>query len=491
MSSALVFCLFYEIEYQLTSPSINPEETMSSLSQQQLLKIFSGLVAAGCCLSDSENLKHYGRDWTTAWEPSPALILLPSSTEEVQAIVRAANEHRVALVPSGGRTGLSGGAVAAKSEVVVVFDHMNQLREFNPVDRTVVCQAGVVTGQLQAFAERQDLVYPVDFASAGSSQLGGNISTNAGGVKVIRYGTTRHWVAGLKVVTGKGDVLDLNKGLVKNATGYDLRHLFIGAECSLGFVVEATMQLASPPQASSVLVLGVPDFVAMMNLLDAFRQAFDLMAFEFFSDRAMNYVLAQGGARPFEGDSPLYALLEIEHVGEKTLEEILEVFERMKVRGWVEEGVMSQSQEQARALWQLREGISESIASKMPYKNDLSVTVSKLPAFIEELDEVVRRVYPDIEAVWYGHLGDGNLHLNILKPDDQSQENFFQACNEVNRHVFETVEKYGGSVSAEHGVGLLKKPHLNYTRSAIEIEYMKGLKAVFDPNGIMNPGKLI
>jgi FAD/FMN-containing dehydrogenase len=279
--------------------------------------------------------------------------------------------------------------------------------------------------------------------------------------------------------------------LVKNATGYDLRHLFIGAEGTLGFVVEATMQLASPPKASSVLVLGVPDFVAMMNLLDAFRQAFDLMAFEFFSDRAMNYVLAQGGARPFEGNSPLYALLEIEHVGENTLEEILEVFERMKVRGWVEEGVMSQSQEQARALWKLREGISESIASKMPYKNDLSVTVSKLPAFIEELDEVVRRVYPDIETVWYGHLGDGNLHLNILKPDDQSQENFFQACNEVNRHVFETVEKYGGSVSAEHGVGLLKKPHLNYTRSAIEIEYMKGLKAVFDPNGIMNPGKLI
>ncbi len=464
---------------------------MPSLSQQQMLEIFSGLVAVGSCLDDSESLKTYGKDWTTAWEPCPALILLPASTEEVQAIVGAANEHGVALVPSGGRTGLSGGAVAAKSEVIVALDRMNQLGEFDPVDRTVVCQAGVITGQLQAFAQDQGLVYPVDFASADSSQLGGNISTNAGGVKVIRYGTTRQWVAGLKVVTGKGDILDLNKGLVKNATGYDLRHLFIGAEGTLGFVVEATMQLTSTPKASSVLVLGVPDFLAMTNLLDAFRKAFDLMAFEFFSDRALNYVLARGGTRPFETVTPLYALLEIEHVSEKTLEEILEVFERVKLQGWVEEGVMSQSQEQAHALWQLREGISESIASKMPYKNDLSVRVSKLPAFIEELDEVVRRSYPDMETIWYGHLGDGNLHLNILKPEDQSQEHFFQTCNEVNRHVFEIVEKYGGSVSAEHGVGLLKKPHLNYTRSATEIEYMKSLKAVFDPNGIMNPGKLV
>jgi len=464
---------------------------MPSLSPEQLVEIFSGLVGEGYCLTDTESLKTYGRDWTTAWEPCPSLVLLPSTTEEVCAIVAAANEHKVALVPSGGRTGLSGGAVAASSEVVVALDRMNQLGEFNSVDRTVVCPAGVVTGQVQAFARSQGLIYPVDFASADSSQIGGNIATNAGGVKVIRFGSTRRWVAGLKVVTGKGDLLDLNKGLVKNATGYDLRHLFIGSEGTLGIVVEATLQLVTPPRASSVLVLGVPDFSALTGVLDVFRQSFELLAFEFFSDRALNYVTAQGVAPPFNAASPLYALLEIEHLSEKSLEEIWTLFESVKARGWVEDGVMSQSQEQADALWQLRERISESIAGKIPYKNDLSVKVSSLPAFIKELDEVICRHYPELETIWYGHLGDGNLHLNILKPDDQAPENFFQLCNEMSRHVYEVVERYGGSVSAEHGVGLLNKPYLAYTRAPIEIEYMKSLKAVFDPNGIMNPGKLI
>lgn len=465
------------------------------LTQEKLYECFSELVAEGHCLRDAQSLKLYGVDWSTAWEPSPSLVLLPSSTGEIVDIVRAANLHGVALVPSGGRTGLSGGAVAAKSEVVVALDRMNLIRDFDPVDRTVVCGAGVITGKLQAFAKEQGLVYPVSFASEGSSQLGGNIATNAGGVKVIRHGPTRQWVAGLKVVTGKGDVLEFNKGLVKNATGYDLRHLFIGSEGTLGFVVEATLRLTSPPGVTSVLLLGVPDFIAMLAVLERFRK-FDLLACEFFSDQALRHVLAQGVARPFEPPSALYILLEVEHRGDKnlnesTLDEILEAFEQVKARGWVESGVMSQGEEDARKLWQFRERITESIAVRTPHKNDLSVRVSRLPAFISALEEMLLRQAPELEVLWFGHLGDGNLHLNILKPEDQSQEAFLEACKQLDSHVFEIVEKFEGSISAEHGIGLLKKPFLSYTRSEKEMDYMKSLKAVFDPNGIMNPGKML
>jgi FAD/FMN-containing dehydrogenase len=233
--------------------------------------------------------------------PRPTAIVFPKTIEQVQAIVRWANTHKVALVPSGGRTGLSAAAVAANGEVVVSFDYMNQILDVNLTDRTAVCQPGVVTEHLQNVAEENGLYYPVDFASAGSSQIGGNIGTNAGGIKVIRYGMTRNWVAGMKVVTGKGDVLELNKDLIKNATGYDMRQLFIGAEGTLGFVVEATMRLDRAPKNLTAMVLGTADFDSIMPVLHAFQSKLDLTAFEFFSDKALAKVLARGDVpAPFE-----------------------------------------------------------------------------------------------------------------------------------------------------------------------------------------------
>ena len=203
---------------------------------------------------DAESLDVYGKDWTKVVDPSPAAIIFPRSIEQVQAIVKLANQHQIALVPSGGRTGLSGGAMAANGELVIAFDDMNQITDFNAIDRTVRCGAGVITEQLQNFADEQGLLYPVDFASSGSSQIGGNISTNAGGIKVIKYGMTREWVAGLTVVTGAGEVLDLNMGLKKNNSGYDIRQLFIGAEGTLGFIVDATMRLSRQPYHQRNLV---------------------------------------------------------------------------------------------------------------------------------------------------------------------------------------------------------------------------------------------
>ncbi|RRV36826.1 FAD-binding oxidoreductase [Pseudomonas sp. o96-267] len=449
------------------------------------------LVEPGKVSTDADSLETYGKDWTKQFAPAPSAIVFPKTTEQVQAIVRWANQHKIALVPSGGRTGLSAAAVAANGEVVVSFDYMNRIVEFNEYDRTVVCQPGVVTKQLQLFAEEKGLYYPVDFASSGSSQIGGNIGTNAGGIKVIRYGMTRNWVAGLKVVTGTGELLELNRDLIKNATGYDLRQLFIGAEGTLGFVVEATMRLERAPKNLTAMVLGTPDFDSIMPVLHAFQGKLDLTAFEFFSDRCLEKILGRGDVpAPFESRTPFYALLEFEALNEDVANEALATFEHCVEQGWVLDGVMSQSEQQLQNLWKLREYISETISHWVPYKNDISVTVGQVPAFLKDIDDIVSANYPDFDVLWYGHIGDGNLHLNILKPENLSKDEFFAKCAVVNQWVFETVQKYNGSISAEHGVGMTKRDYLHYSRSPEEIACMKAIKAVFDPNGIMNPGKI-
>ncbi|MEW9897623.1 FAD-binding oxidoreductase [Chitinivorax sp. PXF-14] len=442
--------------------------------------------------TDADSLEQYGLDWTRIYQPAPSAVVFPTSAEEVRALVGLANAHGIALVPSGGRTGLSAGAVARHGEVVVSFDRMDALRDFNPVDRTVVCGAGVITEALQQFADEHGLYFPVDFASRGSSRIGGNISTNAGGIKVVRYGLFRDWVLGLKVVTGTGEILELNQGLIKNATGYDLRHLFIGAEGTLGFIVEATMKLARKPRELSVMVLAVPELEAIMRVFNAFRAEMDLTAFEFFSDKALRHVLARGHVqRPFETESDYYVLLEFENQSEREAELALKLFEQALDQGWVSDGVLSQSEAQAKALWRLREDISESITPRKPYKNDIAITISNVPPFMQALDALLAREYPDFEVVWFGHIGDGNLHINVLKPEAMAMPDFVERCQQVNQWVFELVRQYRGSVSAEHGVGLTKQPYLHYTRAPAEIELMRSIKRVFDPNGIINPGKLL
>ena len=441
--------------------------------------------------TDSESLEHWGKDWTKHFAPAPTAIVFPKTTEQVQAVVLLANKHNVVLTPSGGRTGLSAGAVAANGEIVVSMDKMNQIGQFYPADRLVEIEAGVVTQQLQQFAESKDLYYPVDFASAGSSQMGGNIGTNAGGIKVIRYGMTRQWIMGLTVVTGKGDILQLNRGMIKNATGYDLRQLFIGSEGTLGLVTHAQIKLERLPQELNVMVLGMDTFNDVMNVLSAFQAQIDLTAFEFFDDVAVDKLMAHGQVQePFESRTKFYTLLEFEAPYEPIMDKAMAIFEHCMEQGWVVDGVMSQSIAQATELWKLREYISETISVFTPYKNDVSVLISHVPEFIAEIDHIVSSNYPDFEVCWFGHIGDGNLHLNILKPEHMTKDDFFNECQIVNKYVFETVQKYGGSVSAEHGVGMTKKPYLHYSRSETEIAYLREIKKVFDPNNIMNRGKI-
>ncbi len=436
-----------------------------------------------------QDLAHWGKDWTTGFRVAPSAVVFPHQLSEIVELVRLANRDGLQLVPSGGRTGLSGGAVASQGEVVVSFDRMHQILDFNPADRLVRCQAGVVTATLQNFAVDHDLYYPVDFASSGSSQLGGNIATNAGGIKVIRYGLTRDWIAGLQVVTGTGAVLECNRGLVKNATGYDLRHLFIGSEGTLGFVVEADVRLTAAPEPQRVMLLGVPKFRDILAVLGQLQKAVSLTAFEFFSELALDKVrAARNVGRPLTDPCSFYVLLEFD---ESSLASASHAFEHCLAQGWVVDGVLSQSDAQAASLWTLREDISESLSPFAPYKNDISVRVQDMPGFLDDVNKLVDAEYPEFEICWYGHIGDGNLHLNILKPDNLDGEAFYELCHAISPKLYELVAINHGSISAEHGVGLLKRDFLKYSRSASEIELMRALKGVFDPNQIMNPGKLL
>ncbi len=441
-------------------------------------------------LTEPGDLEHYGRDWTRRWTPAPLAIALPASIDEVQAIVRWANDCNVALVPSGGRTGLSGGAVAANGELVLSLERMNRVLDFSAVDRTLTVQPGITLQAVHDASAEHGLLYPVDFAARGSCSIGGNIATNAGGIRVIRYGNTREWIASLKVVAGNGELLEFNRGLIKNSSGYDFRQLMIGSEGTLGIVVEATLKLTDRPLPSQVMLLALPDMDALMQVFALFRAQLPLQAFEFFTDRALHHVLAHGAQRAIDGEHPYYVVTEFDAVDEKTQELALATFEQAVEKGWVSDGVLAQSDAQAAALWRLREGITESLAPHRPYKNDVSVKVSAVPAFLHEMQALLTHEYPHIEVVWFGHIGDGNLHINVLRPEDLDEDAFIAQCEHVTKLLAATLKNHGGSISAEHGIGLVKRAYLESTRDPSEILLMKGVRKVFDPRGILNPGKL-
>lgn len=445
---------------------------------------------------DPDDLLNYGRDWTRYFDIKPSLIVFPEKTEQVKAVVDWANRHKVALVPSGGRTGLSGGACALNGEVVVSFERMRRILGFEEIESVVHVEAGLVTEELQKFALSQNLIYPVDFAARGSSQIGGNIATNAGGIKVIRYGMTRNWVVGLRVVTGAGDVLNLNGGLIKNATGYDFKDLFIGSEGTLGFITEAMIKLA--PQENKnlakkqVLLLAVENMNLIMQVFANLKREFLLEAFEFFDQGALKRVLKEKSwASPFAEEYPFYLVVECEIAKDETGDElVLNAFSYLLENELVKDGLLAQSEDQARQFWRYREDISECLSPYTPYKNDIAVRISQVPHLLLNLEKLIKQAYPNWTVVWFGHIGDGNLHINIIKPDELSKEDFIQACQKVDALIFSEVEKLEGAISAEHGVGLTKKPFLKHSRSKMEIELMKQVKKAFDPNGIMNPGKI-
>jgi FAD/FMN-containing dehydrogenase len=440
---------------------------------------------------DPADLSEYGRDWTKVYAPAPSVIALPRTTDEVARLMKLCNAANVAVVPSGGRTGLAGGAVAKDGEVVLSLARMRRMDEVDLLGGTLRVQAGAITEAVHQHSAPHGLTWPVDFASKGSSQVGGNIATNAGGVKVIRYGLTRQWVLGLQVVTPEGQVLELNGALEKNNTGLDLRQLFIGSEGILGIITEATLKLSRLPSKQSVLMFAVSDVAAVLRLFrDTRRAPFTLAAYEFFTDRCLARVQKHRKVRPpFADTHPYYVLVELEDADDDALEAwVGSLFEGELIL----DGTLAQNSSQAAELWSLREGISESLsATGLPHKNDIALPVAALEAFCSELEAVFEKNYPDWEIALFGHIGDGNLHVNVMKPDALDKAAFLAKTSGADHVMFELVKKHQGSISAEHGIGLLKKPYLGYSRSEAEIAMLRAVKRTLDPNNILNPGKVV
>ncbi len=444
-------------------------------------------------LTDAPSLEFYGRDWIKDFKAAPSLVVLPESTEEVQQIVALCNELRLALVPSGGRTGLSGGATATKGEVVLSMERMRKILSLNRVDRTISCQAGVVLEKIQSEAAGAGLYFPVDFSTRGSAQIGGNLATNAGGIRVIRYGNIRDWVVGLTVVSGKGELLSLNGSLFKNNTGYDLRHLMLGSEGTLGVITEVTLRLSTPPKDIARVLCGLASNDHILPLLAFCRDNLrDLSAFEFMERRALQEVLSHRGLRdPLSQQFAAYILVEVELNSPGSRDDLVAVFGEAYEKDLIKDVVVSESSAQAQELMSLRDLISETLSSHYTlHKNDISVPIPSIPAFLHDLHSLINETYPSMRVVVFGHVGDGNLHVNVLKAGDISDDEFWRGCHEADHKIFALVQKYSGSISAEHGVGLLKRDFLSYSRSEAEIEIMRGIKRAFDPLGIMNPGKI-
>ncbi len=437
------------------------------------------------------DLAEYGRDWTRVVEPAPSAIARPRSTDEVSRLVKACAAHAVPIVPSGGRTGLAGGAVAAAGEVVLSLARMRAMQPIDTLGATLRVQAGAVTQAVHEHGEALGLTWPIDFASKGSSTVGGNIATNAGGVKVIRWGLTRQWVLGLQVVLASGAVLELNGALEKNNTGLDLRQLFIGSEGTLGIITEATLKLARLPLHREVLLFAVPDLAGVLRLFRETRAApFVLSAYEMFTEACLQRVLLHRKLRaPLASPASHYVLVELE--GEVSRDAVDSWIGDLFERGVVADGVLAQSVSEGRDLWALRESISESLsATGFPHKNDIALPIEALEAFCAELGHVFARRYPTWEICLFGHVGDGNLHVNVMKPADADKASFLAKTKEADRDLFDLVRKHRGSISAEHGVGLLKKAWLSWSRSPDEIAAMRAVKRALDPQNLLNPGKI-
>lgn len=441
--------------------------------------------------TDAGDLATYGRDWTKVHTPAPSLLVRPRGTAEVSRFLKLCNAHAVPVVPSGGRTGLAAGAVAANGEVVLSLERMRAMYPVDTLGQTVRVEAGAITEAVHAHCALSGLTWPVDFASKGSSQVGGNIATNAGGVRVIRYGLTRQWVLGLTVVTAAGEVLELNGALEKNNTGVDLRQLFIGSEGILGVITEATLKLTRLPGKVDVFLFALDSLQAVLTLFEEARQGpFTVMAYEFFTDACSARLERHRGVRPpFDAKASHYVLLEVEAAKDGALDAWLGgLFER----GLVQDGTLAADSSQARRLWELREGISESLsATGMPHKNDIALPIAGLKTFCAELEALLAQRYPGWELCLFGHIGDGNLHVNIMKPDAMPKDEFLKRTHDVDADLMALVRAHHGSVSAEHGIGLLKRDWLGHSRSEVEIQLMRQMKALLDPRGILNPGKIL
>ena len=460
------------------------------------------IVGPSGYLEGPQDLAPFLAEWRGLYRGVTDLVLLPASTDEVAAVLRLCSARGIGVVPQGGNTGLVGGAVArstpAEPEIIMSARRMAAIRELDPDNYTITAEAGCVLASLQAAAVEADRFFPLSLASEGSCQLGGNLSTNAGGTNVLRYGTARELVLGLEVVLPDGRVFDGLRALRKDNTGYDLKQLFIGAEGTLGFITAATCKLYPHPRgvATAIVAVGDPDAAIALHSRARLSLGDELIAFELISRASLSFVLEflPKAREPLPEPAPWYVLLEIATARDQAaVDEELETFLADCLdSGLVKDGVAARSGAQRDDFWALRHNISD--AQKLggaSIKNDISVPVSRVGDFIREAAQLVVAIVPGTRIIAFGHVGDGNIHFNLTQPQGMAPGDFLNMWETLTREINAIAARLGGSFSAEHGIGLLKVPELKRLRGGVELDLMRTVKQALDPGGIMTPGKIL
>jgi FAD/FMN-containing dehydrogenase len=463
----------------------------------ETLEAFIKIVGEKYALTEASDQEPYLREWRRLYQGKTPLVLKPGTVEEVSQILAFANETKTAVVPQGGNTGLVGGQIPFENEIVLSLERLNRIRSVDPRGNTMTVEAGVTLAAAQKAAENASRLFPLSIASEGSCQIGGNLATNAGGLQVVAYGNARDLVLGLEVVLADGRIVHGLRALRKDNTGYDLRDLFIGSEGTLGVITAAVLKLFPQPKSKATAMVGLSNLDDAARFFDLAYEmgAGDLTAFEIMPRIGIEFVLrhAEGTRDPLGAPHPWYVLIELSSQREDTAPTALEA---LLVKGVEDEIVadaaLAASLTQSNDFWRLREMISEvQLQEGGSIKNDVSVPVAALPDFFRRATQAVTALVPGCRPVPFGHYGDGNIHFNISQPEGANNDPFLARWGEISGAVNAIVLELGGSISAEHGIGRMKRDLLREVKSPVEIELMQKIKQAFDPNGILNPGKLI
>ena len=468
---------------------------------QQLISALNTLLGPQGVLTAAADLEPYVVDWRGVYRGAAAAVVRPANTAQVAAVMKLCAETRTPLVPQGGNTGMCGASVpnAAGNEIVLSLARMNRILEVDPLNNTLTAEAGCVLAAIQQAAAAVDRLFPLSLAAEGSCQIGGNLSTNAGGVNVLRYGNTRDLVLGLEVVLPDGRIWNGLRGLRKDNTGYDLKHLFIGAEGTLGIITAATLKLFPRPAANATAWMAVRDPEAALQLLALMRRHCNdrITAFELISRHSLELVWKHvpGTRDPLAEPSPWYVLTELADAGDEPAlrRDLEQALEDALQEGLVVDAVIAGSRTQAQALWHMRESIPEGARQEpvMVYRHDIAVAVGRIPEFIREAQAALEARFPTVQLICFGHLGDGNLHYNAYLPERLRSDAAARDAHDVTTTVYDIVQQYGGSFSAEHGIGLSKVAELAHYKSPVELDLMRTVKRALDPQGLLNPGKVL
>ncbi|MBT8495350.1 MAG: FAD-binding oxidoreductase, partial [Deltaproteobacteria bacterium] len=449
---------------------------MDQATRTQLATAFERILDASSVVTDPADTEAYSHDYSS--NPGRAeLVVKPRTAADVAAVLGYCGEHRVAVVPSGGRTGFSGGATPGPGAIVLSLERLDSIEPVDTVAHTVRVGAGAITQDVHDHCEAAGLTWPIDLASRGSSQIGGNISTNAGGINVVRYGMTRNWVLGLEVATLRGELLRLDRPLVKNNTGWDIMQLFIGSEGTLGVITSAVLKLAPAVDKRCTAFFALRDEMAMAHFVETVRAApFALLALEYLDQpslrRAVDYYQTPA---PIEVQAPYYVVVEYELAGHRQ-DDIEDWLSDLEVDG-IEGAVVAQGEKQRASIWLMREGLGEAwVAMGSGRTHDVSVPVSQAAEFLRVLRERAAQEHPDWAIYGCGHLGDGNIHTHLRAPDGLGDAQLAQLWDQFDDFVFRIVtSEYRGSVSAEHGIGLSKKKYLPWCRSPAELDIFRAV----------------